>query len=141
MSEDVGPAREGVALRDPRWEDSITFVEGDVLDPELAGRVAAVLPGDVSCLVVEDTAHRYDTTFAALAGFSRFVAPGGYLVAEDGVVDVPELAPAAQGAGGVLAAVGDWLASPQGAPFVLRRDLQLYGLTSSPHGWLQRRPA
>ncbi len=138
VSEDVGPAREGVALRDPAWGDSITFVEGDVLDPALPDLVAAALPDGASCLVVEDTAHRYDTTLAALNGFARFVGPGGFFVAEDAVVDLDALSPAAHGAGGVLTAVTDWLAGDGGAGFAQRRELELYGLTSSPYGWLQR---
>lgn len=100
VSEDVGPAREGVALRDPTWRDSITFVEGDVLDPALPELVAAALPSSTSCLVVEDTDHHYDTT---------------------------------------LGAVSDWLAGAGGVDFVQRRELELYGLTTSPYGWLQRR--
>ena len=139
VSEDTGPAREGVSLRDPDWSGSISFVEGDVLDPDLPARVAAALPPGASCLVVEDTAHRYDTTLAALTGFSPLVAPSGFFVVEDGVVDVPALAPAGSGDGGVLRAVADWLTSPAGTGFEQRRDLELYGLTSSPQGWLQRR--
>lgn len=81
---DTAPAREGVALRDPAYADTIAFVDGDVLDPDLPQRVAHLLPAGARCLVVEDSAHAYATTMAALRGFSRFVAPGGYLVAEDG---------------------------------------------------------
>ncbi len=137
VSEDTGPAREGVSLRDPAWPASISFVDGDVRDPELPRQVAGLVPAGGSCLVVEDTAHQYDTTLAALLGFAGLVAPGGFFVVEDGVVDVPGLADGAS-AGGVLAAVDDWLASEAGAPFRRRRDLELYGLTSSPQGWLQR---
>lgn len=137
VSEDTGPAREGVSLRDPSWSASISFVDGDVRDPELPQRVAAVLPTGASCLVVEDTAHQYDTTLAALEGFAGLVAPGGFFVVEDGVVDLPGLTDDTD-VGGVLAAVDDWLASAPGASFQRRRDLELYGLTSSPQGWLQR---
>lgn len=43
------------------------------------------------------------------------------------------------GDGGVLAAVSEWLDTDEGRHFCVRDDLELYGLTSSPGGWLQRR--
>lgn len=140
VSHDTGAAREGVALRDPRWAEDIVFVDGDVRDPELPGRVGRHLRPGTRCLVVEDTAHRYDTTRAALDGFSRFVQPGGFFVVEDGVVDVAELTGPGP-SGGVLRAVQDWLGSASGQHFHVRPEMELYGLTSSPGGWLQRRPA
>lgn len=140
VSEDTGPARAGVSLRDPDWAEDIVFIDGDVRDPELPGRVASHLSPGTPCLVVEDTAHSYDTTRSALEGFSRFVQPGGFFVVEDGVVDVPELSAHAGGAkGGVRRAVTEWLASAVGQSFQVRREMELYGLTSSPGGWLQRR--
>lgn len=138
VSLDTGPAREGVAMRDPSHGDTIAFVDGSVEDPEVPDRVAALIPDGARCLVIEDTAHEYDTTTAALAGFARFIPTGGYFVVEDGVVDDPDLGGSAMGAGGVTRAVDDWLASPEGSSFVRRRDLELYGMTTSPGGWLQR---
>jgi hypothetical protein len=41
----------------------------------------------------------------------------------------------------VLPAVHDWLAMPAGEQFVVRRDLELYGVSCHPSGFLQRRPA
>ena len=41
--------------------------------------------------------------------------------------------------GGVIAAVDAWLATAEGSEFSLRTDLELYGVTSHPHGYLQRR--
>ena len=38
----------------------------------------------------------------------------------------------------MLTAVTDWLAGDGGAGFAQRRELELYGLTTSPYGWLQR---
>ncbi|MBW8737039.1 MAG: hypothetical protein JF621_07885 [Streptomyces turgidiscabies] len=35
-------------------------------------------------------------------------------------------------------AITDWLATDEGSAFTTRRDLELYGVTSHPHGWLQR---
>jgi cephalosporin hydroxylase len=60
------------------------LVQGDVTDPQVPERVAALLDSERRALVVDDSAHTYDTTLAALRGFSRFVAPGGWFVVEDG---------------------------------------------------------
>lgn len=136
---DTSAAREGVLLRDAGARN-VTFVDGSVLDADLPGEVARAVPDGARCLVVEDTAHTYATTAAALRGFSPLVSPGGFFVVEDGVVDDPVLHEPAMGSGGVVPAIEDWLASEQGRDFVRRRDLELYGLTSSPHGWLQRQP-
>jgi cephalosporin hydroxylase len=141
VSLDTGPARAGIALRDPDYADSMLFVDGDVRDPDLPDVVAAVLPDQARCLVVENTTHEYDTTAGALAGFARFVPPGGYFVVEGGIVDVPGLRPMDAGWGGVLEAIDEWLATDDGAAFTVRRDLELYGLTTCVRGWLRRRPS
>jgi cephalosporin hydroxylase len=39
---------------------------------------------------------------------------------------------------GVLPALRDWLATEAGREFVVRRDLELYGVSCHPHGFLQR---
>lgn len=116
----------------------ITFVEGDLRDPELADQVAALV-GE-RCLVVEDSAHTLDTTSAALEHFARFVPAGGYLVVEDGCVDDEQLRLPGWPRG-VLLALREWLASSAGADFEVRRDLELYGVTCHPSGFLQRRGA
>ena len=40
---------------------------------------------------------------------------------------------------GVLPAARDWLTTPDGQAFTVRRDLELYGVTCHPEGFLQRR--
>jgi cephalosporin hydroxylase len=88
--------------------------------------------------VVEDTAHVYETTMAALEGFAQFVPDGGFFVVEDTVCDVDELR--LEGAPhGALHAVRRWLSTPVGKAFVVRDDLELYGFTGHPGGFLQRR--
>jgi cephalosporin hydroxylase len=89
-------------------------------------------------LVVEDSAHVYETTYAALLGFARFVPVGGYLVVEDGCVDVEEMRLDDSWPRGVLPAIADWLASPDGEAFRVQRDLELYGMSCHPGGFLQR---
>jgi cephalosporin hydroxylase len=139
VSVDIEPelARAGVESADP-GAAGIEILEGDVTDPALPQRVAALVPPGASCLVVEDSAHVYETTRAALDGFSRFVQPGGFFVVEDGCVDIEQLRLKPDWPRGVLPALNDWLATPQGAAFTVRDDLELYGLSCHPGGFLQR---
>jgi cephalosporin hydroxylase len=123
---------------DPEWRMSIHLVEGDVRDPDTAERVAQLVPEGASTLVIEDSAHTYETTLAALTYYSRFVQPDGFFVVEDGSVDVEELRLYDDLPRGVLPAVADWLLGEQGRAFRVRRDLELYGLTTNPQGYLQR---
>ncbi len=133
---DQTEAREGLGQLDPLHADAIQVVEGDVRDERLVEALKPLV--GKRCFVVEDTAHRYDTTRAALKHFSCFVPPGGYFVVEDGCVDVDEMRVSPDWPRGVLPALHDWLATPAGSQFVVRRDLELYGVTSHPEGYLQR---
>jgi cephalosporin hydroxylase len=133
-------ARPLLEAADPSFEEEIVMIEADVGDPTLPARVAAALRPGARCFVVEDSAHVADTTRAALEGFSRFVPAGGFFVVEDGCVDVEELRlPGGNWPRGVLPALEEWLATEQGTQFEVRRDLELYGVTCHPGGFLQRR--
>lgn len=122
----------------PSFAESIALVEAGVEDPSLADRVAAMLPPGARCLVVEDSAHVYDTTFRSLTTFARFVPPGGYFVVEDGCVDVEEMRLSDDWPRGVLPALHDWLRTPQGQGVHLKpgvgalRDLLSSGGISAP---------
>jgi cephalosporin hydroxylase len=135
---DLRSAREELSEADPACERHIELLEGDVRDRSLPERVAALLPSDARCFVVEDTAHVYETTLAALDSFAQFVPVGGFLVVEDGCVDIEELRPSPDWPRGVLPAVDDWLRTSDGSRFVVRRDLELYGVSCHPQGFLQR---
>jgi cephalosporin hydroxylase len=135
---DAERARASLAAADPAYAETIKVLEGDVLDPDLPDQVAALLPPRASCLVVEDTAHVYDTTIAVLRGFARFVAPGGYMIIEDGCIDVEAMRADPDWPRGVLPAIADWLGTPDGSRFRARRDLERYGLSCHPSGFLQR---
>jgi cephalosporin hydroxylase len=135
---DVGQAREDLQAVDPAFEETITLLEGDVTDPDLPGEVDALLPAEARCLVVEDSAHVFETTMAALTGFARFVPPQGFFVVEDGSVDYEEMRLRPDWPRGVLPAVREWLGSAEGRKFRVRRDLEIYGITSHPEGFLQR---
>ena len=135
---DTSVARGNLAAVDPAFEREIALLDGDVTDPALPERVAALLAPGARCFVVEDSAHTYETTAAALRGFARFVSPGGWFVVEDGCVDIEELRPAADWPRGVRPAIADWLAAPEGSAFSVRREAERYGLTCHPGGFLQR---
>jgi cephalosporin hydroxylase len=135
---DIAAARGAIESVDPAYADSIALIEADVTDPGLPDRVEAMLPSGARCLVVEDSAHVYETTFASLSGFARFVSRGGFFVVEDGCVDIEEMRLSPDWPRGVLPAVRDWLGTPAGAGFGVRRDLELYGVSCHPEGFLQR---
>jgi cephalosporin hydroxylase len=137
---DTEPVRASLSNADPEWQQTIMVVEGDVLDPLLPEHVARLLAPGAKAFVVEDSAHLYDTTMAALSGFARFVPPGGYIVVEDGCVDIDELRANPSWPRGVRPAIHDWLSSPEGAGFRMRRDLERYGVSCHPGGFLQRMP-
>ncbi|MBE2317424.1 class I SAM-dependent methyltransferase [Solirubrobacter sp. CPCC 204708] len=134
---DTSLALPALEQADPGWSKTITLLEGDVRDPALAAQVTHLVRGR-SVLIIEDSAHVYDTTRAALELYAPLVRPGGYMVVEDGCVDVEALR--LEGwPRGVLPALRDWLATPAGSEFEVRRDLELYGVTCHPEGFLQRR--
>jgi cephalosporin hydroxylase len=134
---DQSAARRNLERADPGYGQSIHMIEADVREAGVADQVAALV--GKRCLVVEDSAHEYDTTFAALRAFARFVPPDGYFIVEDGSVDIEALRIDDDWPRGVLPALRDWLATDEGREFHLRRDLELYGITSHPSGFLQRR--
>lgn len=135
---DLDAARHNVALRDPAWEESISFVEGDVCDPAVRAAVGACIAPSAVCMVIEDSAHVYATTKAALELYSDLIPPGGFFVVEDGCVDVPWMRIKEDWPDGVLPALDEWLATPQGSAFRVRRELEVYGVSCHPRGFLQR---
>jgi len=135
---DVSRAAENLAAADPGFEATITLIAGDVLDPQVPAEVELALSERAQCLVVDDSAHTYETTSVALVNFSRFVPVGGFFVVEDGCVDIEEMRGADDWPRGVLPAVDDFLSSERGRSFVMRRDMELYGISCHPQGFLQR---
>jgi cephalosporin hydroxylase len=91
--------------------------------------------------VVEDSAHTYETTLASLEALADLVPVDGFMVVEDGCVDIDALRIAPDWPRGVLPALHDWLATEAGRAFAVRRDLELYGMACHPEGFLQRKSA
>lgn len=115
---------------DPR----IRFLTGDIDDRTIADAVRAVASGK-RVLISEDSAHTYESTHAALTRYSDLVGPGQWFIIEDTVVDDPNLNVWGNGKG-VVQAIDDFLKSKQGGRFH-RREMNFYGITSNPGGYLQ----
>lgn len=141
MDIDIEPARLWINRVDGQWDAEITLLEGDVSDQALAAQIKEMVEPGTSCLVIEDSGHTYETTTASLTNYQDLVRPGGFFVVEDGGVDIEELRIDPSLPRGVVPAIHDWLASPGGADFAQRRDLELYGLGCQPEGILQRKPS
>jgi cephalosporin hydroxylase len=136
---DIAAAERRLGETDPSWSERIHLVHGDICEQGTVDRILAVVPPRAPCMVVEDSAHEYQTTLASLRGLSDLVPPGGYFVVEDGCVDIDAMRFDRSWPRGVLPAVQEWLSTEPGAAFVQRRDLELYGITCHPGGFLQRR--
>lgn len=135
---DTDVAGRNLAAVDPDFGDTIVLIQANVDDPAVARRVADVLPSGARCMVVEDSAHVYETTLASLETFAQFVPADGYFVVEDGCVDIERMRLAPDWPRGVLPALRDWLTTAEGRSFRIRRDLELYGISCHPEGFLQR---
>jgi cephalosporin hydroxylase len=144
ISVDVNVAlgRENLARTDPDYAETIRLIESDVRAPEVVEKVHQHLPAGARVLVIDDSAHRYDTTLATLRNFSPLVPVGSLMLVEDGHRDIPGMLPPDRmgpaDAYGSMRAIADWLATDGAGRFVQRRDQEHYIVTSNPGGWLQR---
>ena len=90
-------------------------------------------------IVVLDSVHTRSHVAEELKCYADLVNSGSYLVVEDtnidGVPVMPEAGP------GPMAAVREFLASPQGKAFEQDVTREALVLTFNPGGWLKRRAA
>jgi cephalosporin hydroxylase len=140
VDRDLEVARTLLPQVDPDYAETITLIASDIRDPALVDAVTKVIPAGARVFVVEDSAHMYDTTLAALTGFAHLVPVNGYFVVEDGHRDYPGMLPPDMPSkvNGALVAVDEWLKSAPGKDFAIQRDLEKYLVTTNPRGWLQR---
>lgn len=92
-------------------------------------------------LVVEDSAHLFETTFAVLQFFDRKLISGDYMVVEDGVVSYLSAKPYRSYKDGPNVALERFLSAH---PERYSIDTELcdhfgYNVTYNPNGWLKRR--
>lgn len=124
-----------VDLRLVRYDDErIVALEGLLESPAIQAQVHELVAGR-RAMVSEDSAHLFDTTMAALNGYSDLVPKGGWFVVEDGVVDDEELR-LPNYSRGVQPAIEAFLASAPGQRFA-RRWIAPYGITTDIGGWLE----
>jgi cephalosporin hydroxylase len=135
---DVSHIRANLERVDPGHGPSITVIEGDVTDPAVRAAVGREIPAGANVMVIEDSAHVEATTRAALELYADLVPVGGFFVVEDGCIDVEDLRIDPHWPRGVLPALHVWLTTAQGQGFRVRRDLEMYGVTCHPAGFLQR---
>jgi cephalosporin hydroxylase len=119
---------------DPR----IAFLAGDVarLGDTLTPQLLAALPHP--WLVVEDSAHTYAATRAALRFFAETTHAGDVVIIEDGVLD--DLGMAEVYGGGPNRAVAEFLESSPAAFRVLTEYCDMFGVnaTYNPNAYLLR---
>lgn len=146
IDKSIDSARSHIAKADPAYEETITLIPGDLQSPQTFSTLENLLPQGTRCLIVEDSAHIFDTTFVALQNFSNLVPKGCFFVVEDGYLDTDlrkQFFPAELGwdgvvFGGMIDAIQKWQATDQGKKFKVRSDWELYGLSTTPQGILER---
>lgn len=142
----IRPANRAAIERHPLAE-FVTLVDGDSTDPEVVGRVhALVVPGE-RALVLLDSNHSRHHVARELEAYHTLVTPGSYIVAMDGVMrdvhDVPRGAPEwrtdnpAAAAEEFAARHPEFALEPPTPPFDERPAP--VEVTHCPGGWLRRR--
>ena len=115
----------------------ITHIMGDLRNPAMIALVKDMMRADARTMVVEDSAHTYGVTKAALEGYSEFVTPGCYFVVEDGIVEEQDVCPPGwYDPGSVKKAIDGFM---DGNEDFVQHSYAPYGLTMHHGGWLERR--
>lgn len=114
----------------------IAQIFGDVTDSLVYDQVESCIKSTDRVMVIEDTAHTYDTTYAALDLYSDLVSVGSYFVVEDTYIDNPKLRPdgLALDQSQLTLAIEQMLRDKDDFEIVPPR----YGITTNPGGWLKR---
>lgn len=87
-------------------------------------------------LVIEDSAHIYDTTSATLLALAPFVSPGSFFIVEDSCVDYNHLRESEQWPRGVTEAIHEFLSTH--SEFIQDPIGDRYTITCHPGGYLRR---
>ena len=110
--------------------ERIHKVTGDTRDPDVIRRAHELCDGKRG-LVVHDADHSADVVIEDLRNYSDLVAPGGYLIVEDGVRDF------LSGRPGPVTAVEQFVA--ESPDFVVDAARERYVFTYNPRGFLRRK--
>lgn len=121
------------AAKLPLWQKRVEFIEGSSIDPDVVARITDKVKGK-KVIVVLDSVHTRDHVLQELRHYGPLVGPGSYLIAEDtnldGVIAPDFLGP--------LAAVQEFLESPQGRDYTQDVSREALVLTFNPGGWLKK---
>lgn len=121
--------------------DGVEFHPGDSFAPETSFPNSAIAAAPHPWLVIEDSAHRFESTLAVLRYFDARLQRGDYVVVEDGVLaDLPGESYAAL-EDGPNRAVAEFLNETADRYAIDTRFCDFYGpnVTYCPNGWLVRR--
>ena len=116
--------------------DRIVALTGRSDDPDILRRLARECAGK-RVVVVHDGDHTRDQVLIDLNNYAKFVGPGGYLIVEDGIVDLfRPTSKLGQRQPGPMRAVEEFLkANPN---FEVDKSRERYLLTYNPRGFLRR---
>ena len=92
-------------------DDKVTLLKGDALLLEDVLDAATLAERPKPWLALEDSAHLYETSFAALAFSQISFQPGDYIVVEDGNVD--DMGRSAEFHGGLNRAIKEFFSDKQ----------------------------
>ncbi len=59
---DISTAKRFLTVADPKFADTITLIEGDVCDSSIAEQIKSLIQPNSSVMVVDDSAHTYEST-------------------------------------------------------------------------------
>lgn len=74
------------AIEAHEMANAITLIEGSSTDPDVVGRVKALVQPGESVLVILDSNHSKDHVAAELDAYAGLVSPDSYIVACDGIM-------------------------------------------------------
>jgi len=120
--------------------DGVSFHRGDSLQPDATFPHAIIEAAPHPWLVIEDSAHTYESVRAVLAYFDPRTRSGDYIVVEDGVVADLPAADYGSFADGPNRAVAEFL-NQTGPRYLIDESLcDFYGpnVTYCPNAWLVR---
>lgn len=126
---DIVPRVDEKTLRKP----GILWIIGSSTDPAIVSAVTKMAEGR-RVMVILDSDHRAEHVRAEMAAYGPLVAPGCYMVVEDGIVRWMD----SENYPGPLDAIEDFL--PGNPDWVRDEETeQMFSISMHPAGWLRRR--
>lgn len=117
----------------------ITLIEGSSVEKATVDKVAELIPEGSKVLVILDSNHTTEHVYQELKLYSRFVQPGGYIVACDTIMpDLVGLKHAAADVGENNALEGVKKFLSENSNFGTDRSWEKYYVTHQPEGFLKR---